>query len=113
MKKRVYPALCLLLALLTACAPPQADALRAGTVCRRPQAVTASLADDPNVDAGWGDFRCADLRSWDLTDMETELFSADFDTRGRTVCRRLSPPGGFWSWGRTRDWGFGRSMSRG
>ena len=81
MKKRVYPALCLLLALLTACAPPQADALRAGTVCRRPQAVTASLADDPNVDAGWGDFRCADLRSWDLTDMETELFSADFDTR--------------------------------
>jgi len=81
LKKRVYPVLCLSLALLTACAPPQADVLRAGTVCRHPPAVTVSLVDDPNVDAGWGDFRCADLRNWDLTGMETELFSADFDTR--------------------------------
>ena len=81
MKKRVYPALCLLLALLTACAPPQADALRAGTVCRRPEAVAASLVNAPDTDAGWGDFRCADLRDWDLSDMEEELFATDFDTR--------------------------------
>lgn len=83
MKKRVYPALCLLLALLTACAPPQSGARPSAAICRRPPAVTASLMDDPAVDAGWGDFRCADLREWDLTGMTAELFNADFDTRTR------------------------------
>lgn len=83
MKKRVYPALCLLLALLAACAPPRSGTRSSAAICRRPPAVTVSLMDDPDVDAGWGDFRCADLREWDLMDMEAELLSADFDTRTR------------------------------
>ena len=48
------------------------------------QEVYATAAVDayvPDTDAGWGDFRCADLRDWDLSDMEEELFAADFDTR--------------------------------
>lgn len=83
MKKRVYPALCLLLALLAACAPPRSGTRSSAAICRRPPAVTVSLIDNPNVDAGWGDFRCADLREWDLMDMAAELLSADFDTRTR------------------------------
>lgn len=83
MKKYVYPALSLLLALLTACAPPRSEARPSAMICRRPPAVTVSLLDDPDVDAGWGDLRCADLRDRDLTDMAAELFAADFDTRTR------------------------------
>lgn len=69
------------LTLLSACAPPQPDILEADTVCRRPPAVTISLMDDPDVDAGWGDLRCADLRDLDLSDRD--LFAVDFDTRTR------------------------------
>lgn len=81
MKRRVYPALGLLLALLTACAPAQRETPPAVTICRRPPAVTVSLVNAPDTDAGWGDFRCADLGDWELRDMEEELFTADFDTR--------------------------------
>ena len=81
MKRRIYPFLCLLLALLTACAPPPNETRAAAVICRRPAAVAVSVVNDPDTDAGWGDFRCADLRDWDLSDMEEELFAADFDTR--------------------------------
>lgn len=77
---RLAVALCLL-AQLTACAPPQPEILEAGTVSRRPPAVVVSLMDDPDVDAGWGDLRCADLRGMDLSDREEDLFAVDFDTR--------------------------------
>lgn len=83
LKRRVYPALCLLLALLTACSPPRDGTLRVGRICRRPPAAAVSLMDGPTLDAGWGDFRCADLRERDLGDMEEELFAADFDTQTR------------------------------
>lgn len=76
LKKRVYPALCLLLALLTACAPPRSEARPSAMICRRPPAVTFSLMDDPDVDAGWGDLRCADLRDRDLTGMAAEIEAA-------------------------------------
>ena len=81
MKRRIYPFLCLLLALLTACAPPPNETRAAAVICRHPAAVAVSMVNDPDTDAGWGDFRCADLRDWDLSDMEEELFAADFDTR--------------------------------
>ena len=37
-KTTLRPALCVLLALLSACAPPQAEELKAGTICRHPAA---------------------------------------------------------------------------
>lgn len=83
LKRRFYPSLCLLLALLAACAPPRSGSRPASMICRRPPAVTVPLVDGPNIDAGWGDFRCADLREWDLADMDEALFAADFDTRTR------------------------------
>jgi hypothetical protein len=55
--------------------------LNAGTICRSPEAVTSSLMDDPNVDAGWGDFRCADLRETDFSGLLDDLFACDFDTK--------------------------------
>ncbi len=82
MKRRVYPPLCFLLALLTACAPPQGEIQPTVTICRRPAAVTASPAA-PDAGADWVDFRCADLQDWDLGDMGEALFAADFDTRTR------------------------------
>ena len=81
--KLTRPALCLLLALLTACASPSPEALRAGSVCRRPEAAASFWETDPEADHGLSDLRGADLRGLDLTDMEDVLFSADFDTRTR------------------------------
>lgn len=87
MKRLKTPLAGLLLAcltLLSACAPFRPEALEAGTVSRRPPAVVAiSLMDAPDVDAGWGDLRCADLRDLDLSDREQDLLAADFDTRTR------------------------------
>ena len=77
------PILCLLLALLTACASPSPEALRAGSVCRRPEAAVSFWETDPEADHGLSDLRGADLRDLDLTDREDVLFSADFDTRTR------------------------------
>lgn len=77
------PVLCLLLALLTACASPSPEVLRAGSVCRRPEAAVSFWETDPEADHGLGDLRGADLRDLDLTDREDVLFSADFDTRTR------------------------------
>lgn len=39
--RKCRAALCLLLLLLTACAPPRAEELRAGEICRRPAALEA------------------------------------------------------------------------
>ncbi len=63
------------------------DSLEAGTVCRRPEAVTFSLSDDPKIDTGWGDLRCADLREMDLSYRTDDLFSCDFDTRTQWPAR--------------------------
>ena len=41
------PILCLLLALLTACASPSPEALRAGSVCRRPEAAVSFWGNGP------------------------------------------------------------------
>lgn len=79
--KLPHSILCLLLALLTACASPSPEALRAGSVCRRPEAAVSFWETDPEADHGLGDLRGADLRDLDLTDREDVLFSADFDTR--------------------------------
>lgn len=76
-------ALCLFLALLTACAPPGAEVLETGTVCRHPAEAVSFWERDPEADHGFGDLRGADLRDMDLSDREEELFSADFDTRAR------------------------------
>lgn len=81
MKKRFMFSLCLLLALLTACASPQVESLRAGTICRRPAVPVTAWETDPEADHGFGDFRCADLRGMDLSDRLEELLTADFDTR--------------------------------
>lgn len=81
MKKRVLLLTCLLLLSLGGCGSAGPDALEAGTVCRRPEPVATSLMDDPDVDAGWGDFRCADLREMDLSDMLDDLLTVDFDTK--------------------------------
>ena len=74
-------ALCLLPGLLASCAAPP-TALELG-VCRQPAAVTVSYFDDPNVDYGFTDLRCADLSAWDLSDRAEDLLLADFDTRTR------------------------------
>ncbi len=76
-------ALCLLLALLAllaGCASPP-PILKAGSVCRRPEAAVSFWETDPEADHGLSDLRGADLRDMDLTDMEDILFSADFDTK--------------------------------
>ena len=77
----VSSGLCLLLALLTACAPPGAEVLTAGTVCRHPEEAVSLWEQDPEADHGFGDLRGADLRDTDLSGREEDLFSADFDTR--------------------------------
>ncbi len=79
MKKCILLLICLIL-LLSSCGA-ESGTLEAGTICRHPKAVTTSLMNDPDVDAGWGDFRCADLRGMDLSDSLDDLLSADFDTR--------------------------------
>ena len=74
-------ALCLLLAALTACTPPEADTLRAGTISRRPEPAVSAWEADPEADHGFSDLRGADLRQMDLSGREEDLFAADFDTR--------------------------------
>lgn len=89
LKKRFCCTLCALLAILTACAPPQAGALRAGTVCRRPEA--AVWVREPDTDYGFGDLRCADLQNMDLRDRLEDLLSADFDSETRWPERAALP----------------------
>lgn len=81
MKKCILLLTCLFLLSLGGCGPADPDTLKAGTICRHPEPVTTSLMDDPDTDAGWGDFRCADLREMDLSDMLDDLLSSDFDTK--------------------------------
>lgn len=81
--RKCRAALCLLLLLLTACAPPRAEELRAGEICRRPAAEAAFWESSPQALLSSGDFRGADLRDLDLAGMEEELFASDFDTQTR------------------------------
>lgn len=84
MKRReCRAALCLLLALLTACAPPGADELNAGSICRRPEAEAVFWEAGPRELPASGDLRGADLRDLDLSGMEEKLSASDFDTRTR------------------------------
>ena len=79
---RFCAALCFLLILLTACAPP-APALRPGTVSRRPAAEAALWEASSQALPASGDLRGADLRDLDLSGMEEELSASDFDTNTR------------------------------
>ncbi len=72
--------LCLLLALMTACAPPGEGTLKAGTISRRPAADAILWESTPQELLSSGDLRGADLREMDLSGLENGLFSADFDT---------------------------------
>lgn len=76
-------ALCLLLALLTACAPPRAGELNAGSICRRPEAEAVFCETSPQELLASGDFRGADLRDLDLSGLENALYRSDFDTNTR------------------------------
>ena len=76
----VRPALCLLLALLAACAPPQTEVLNPGTVSRHPAPETVFTESSPGALLASGDLRGADLRDLDLTDKEDALFATGFDT---------------------------------
>lgn len=76
-------ALCLLLALLTACAPPGAEELKAGTICRRPEAEAVLCETTPQELLASGDLRGADLRGLDLSGAEAALSASDFDTNTR------------------------------
>ncbi|WP_297872073.1 S8/S53 family peptidase [uncultured Oscillibacter sp.] len=67
--------------LLTACAPSRKEALTAGTISRRPPAAVSFWQADPEADHGFSDLRGADLMSMDLSDRETELLAAEFDTQ--------------------------------
>ena len=67
--------------LLTACAPSRKEALTAGTISRRPPAAVSFWQADPEADHGFSDLRGADLGSMDLSDRETELLAAEFDTQ--------------------------------
>ena len=67
--------------LLTACAPSRKEALSAGTISRRPPAAVSFWQADPEADHGFSDLRGADLESMDLSDRETELLAAEFDTQ--------------------------------
>ena len=70
MKRReCRAALCLLPALLTACAPPGAEELNAGSICRRPEAEAAFGEAGPRELPASGDLRGADLRDLDLSGM--------------------------------------------
>lgn len=80
MKRHLYPVLCLLLVLLTSCAPPHNETQPTSVICRRPPTAVSRM-DGPDIGAGWWDLRCADLREWDLSGRGAELFAADFDTR--------------------------------
>ncbi len=79
-KATLRSALCVLLALLPACAPPQAGELKDGTICRHPAAESVFWEAGPAALLSSGDLRGADLRDTDLTGRTEALFSADFDS---------------------------------
>lgn len=81
-RKSPRPALCLLLALLTACASPP-PALKAGDICRRPAAEGRFWEGSVEALLASGDLRGADLRDVCLTDQRDALFASDFDTNTR------------------------------
>ncbi len=82
-RKPLRPLLCLLLALLTACAPALEEPLTPGTVSRRPEAEGTLWEASPRELLSSGDLRGADLGDLDLSDLGDTLYPSDFDTNTR------------------------------